>query len=55
VNGIQIGNYYPLVVMGLAGMLFQEFAWLALLGWVHWRRGGIRVRTEMATRTAIFK
>jgi hypothetical protein len=28
VNGIQIGNYYPLVVMGLAGMLFQEFAWL---------------------------
>lgn len=50
--GVQIANYLPLVLMGLAGALLQGAAWLLLLGWVHWRRGGVRVRTDMARPTS---
>lgn len=49
--GVQIANYLPLVLMGLACVVFQVTAWLALLGWVRWRTGGVRVRADMARAT----
>jgi len=50
--GVQIANYLPLALMGLAAMLLQGAAWLVLLGWVHWRRGGVRVRADMVRPTS---
>ena len=50
-SGVQIASYLPLVLMGLTAALLQGAAWLALLGWVHWRRGGVRVRADMARPT----
>lgn len=52
-TGVQIANYLPLVSMGLAAAVLQGAAWLALLGWVHWRRGGVRVRADMARPTSL--
>ncbi len=49
--GVHSTNNLPLVLMGLVGVLWQVAGWLALLGWVHWRRGGVHVRTDMARTT----
>jgi len=52
-SGVQIASYLPLVLMGLAAILLQGLAWLVLLGWVHWRRRGVRVRSELARPTPL--
>lgn len=51
-TGVQIASYLPLVSMGLAAAVLQGAAWLALLGWVHRRRGGVRVRADMTCPTS---
>lgn len=50
-SGVQIANYLPLALMAVIGAGLQLGAWLALLGWVRWRSGGVRVRAEMAHPT----
>jgi membrane protease YdiL (CAAX protease family) len=52
-TGLIINDYFPLALMGLAVIVFQGLAWLALLGWVHWRAGGVHVRAEMAQPTLL--
>jgi len=52
-TGVIINDYSPLVLMGLAVIVLQWLAWLALLGWVHWRTGGVHVRAEMAKPTLL--
>jgi membrane protease YdiL (CAAX protease family) len=52
-TGVIINNDFPLVLMGLAILVLQVLAWLALLGWVHWRTGGVHIRAEMAQPTLL--
>ncbi len=51
--GVQIADNFPVGLMVLAFILLQGAAWLALLGWVHWHRGGVRVRKDMAHPTLL--
>jgi membrane protease YdiL (CAAX protease family) len=52
-NEVHIANYLPLVLTGVAVIVLQVVAWLALLGWVYWRTGGVRVRADMARPTLL--
>jgi membrane protease YdiL (CAAX protease family) len=52
-TGVQVANYLPLVFMGLAGIVLQGAAWLALLGWVRWRMDGVRVQADMVRPTLL--
>ncbi|MBN1891090.1 MAG: hypothetical protein JW850_24045 [Thermoflexales bacterium] len=47
-SGIHIAHYPLLVMLALAAAALQVAAWLALLGWVRWRMGDVRVHAEMA-------
>jgi len=52
-TAIHVADYLPLALMGLAALALQVAAWLALLGWVRWREGGVRVRADMARPTLL--
>ena len=52
-NEVHITRHLPLVLMGVAVIVLQVAAWLALLGWVYWRTGSVRVRADMTRPTLL--
>jgi hypothetical protein len=52
-SGLQVTDPPRLVLVGLAVIVLQIAAWLALLGWVRWRTGGIHIRADMARPTLL--